>query len=302
MTRPKILYCLIICISFLNCALVIGKEKPIIRFGVIADIQYCDSDTHGSRYYRNSLNKLEASIKDLNSEQVEFSVILGDLVDRDTPRNMDSVLLRLQKLDSTFYITTGNHDYDGVLDNQTLFEQLGMPSEYYSFSEGGWLFIMLNTNELASYSNMTDQDKKEEYANIIRRIEQEKRLNGASYNGGISTKQMKWLEQELIKADQNGKKVFIFTHHPLYGIPGLTALNDLEILNTLSEHPCVKCIISGHHHSGAFDTYKSIPLITTEGMIETENENAYGIVEIYADKIEFIGKERSKSYSLTKLP
>lgn len=299
MKRPVILYYLIICFSLFGSSLATGQEKPIIKFGVIADIQYSDDDAKGTRFYRNSLNKLEASINDINTELVDFSVILGDLVDRDTPRNLDSVLIRLQKLDSTIYVTTGNHDYDNILDNQALFKQLDMPSEYYTFTKGNWVFVMLNTNELASYSKTNDPNIITEYENLKEKLERENRPNLASYNGGISQAQMKWLKEKLIYADEKGKKVFIFSHHPLAGISGLTALNDLEILETLSEHPCVECVISGHHHPGAFDTYKGIPLITTEGMIETENENAYGYVEIYKDNIKLIGKERTKSYSLT---
>lgn len=298
MKRPVILYYLIICFSFLGSSLVIGQEKPIIKFGIIADIQYCDNDTRGSRFYRNSLDKLEASVNDLNSENIEFSVVLGDLVDRDTPRNLDSVLIRLQKLDSTTYITTGNHDYDGISDNKALFEKLNMPSEYYAFTKDNWLFIMLNTNELSSYSKTDDPIKNAEYENLTEKLKSENRPNLASYNGGISKAQMKWLKQKLISAEEEGKEVFIFSHHPLSGIPGLTALNDIEILETLAKHSCVKCVISGHHHPGAFDTYRGIPLITTEGMIETENENAYSYVEIYQNRIELIGKGRTKSYSL----
>ena len=78
MKRPVILYYLIICFSLFGSSLATGQEKPIIKFGVIADIQYSDDDAKGTRFYRNSLNKLEASINDINTELVDFSVILGE--------------------------------------------------------------------------------------------------------------------------------------------------------------------------------------------------------------------------------
>lgn len=37
----------------------------------------------------------------------------------------------------------------------------------------------------------------------------------------------------------------------------------------------------------------------TEGMIETETENAYGMVTIYPDKIELEGKGRTQSHSIS---
>ena len=54
---------------------------------------------------------------------------------------------------------------------------------------------------------------------------------------------------------------------------------------------------AGHHHAGAFGYYKNIPLITLEGMVETENQNAYAIVEISQDHLLVKGQGRASSYS-----
>lgn len=269
-----------------------------IRFGVIADTQYCDCETRGSRFYRNSLNKLEAAVADINKEKVDFTINLGDLVDRDTKDNLDPILSRLKQLDKKVYITTGNHDYGGITDNKALYKKLGMPAEYYSFTKKDWRFIVLNTNEVASYANIAGTPKEAEHTAMQEKIKADGRKNGAEYNGGISRKQMEWLRKELETAQKKNQKVIVFSHHPIYAAPGLTALNDLEIQETLAAFPCVKASISGHHHPGDYGEYKGIPFITTEGMIETENENAYGIVDIYKDKIVFTGKGRTRSYTL----
>ena len=59
----------------------------------------------------------------------------------------------------------------------------------------------------------------------------------------------------------------------------------------------VHVAFSGHHHAGAFGYYKNIPLITLEGMVETENQNAYAIVEISQDHLLVKGQGRASSYS-----
>lgn len=291
---------LFLALSFISLSFVasIQQQPENIRFGLIADIQYCDCETRGKRFYRNSLEKLETCVSDLNAEEVQFTVNLGDLVDKDTKENLSAVLSRLGKLNNPVYNTTGNHDYDGIADNNTLYSQLGMPASYYSFVRKDWRFIMLNTNEVASYTHIQGTPLEEELNNMIETIRQTNRKNGASYNGGISQKQMEWLKHELETAEKRKEKVIIFSHHPLYAASGLTALNDLEILETLSAFSCVKAGISGHHHPGDFGIYKGIPFITTEGMIETEKENAYGIVEITPDHIILTGRGRTKSYSL----
>lgn len=276
----------------------IVEEDTIIKFGIITDIQYCDCDTRGSRYYRNSLQKLVDCVDSLNKAKVQFTINLGDLVDRDTPKNLDSILLRLNKLDAPIYNLTGNHDYGDVQDNNQLYRKLNMPGEYYSFRKGSWRFIMLNTNEIASYANVEGTGKEKELEDLLQKVKEEARPNGAEYNGGISEKQMEWLKQELEKSQKESVNTLLFTHHPLYGVKGLTALNDKEIIGLLSKNPTVKGVISGHHHAGAFDVYEGIPFVTTEGMIETETDNAFGVATIYPDKIEIEGFGRTKSYTI----
>lgn len=286
------------CLLFTACS---HTKKPVMRFGVIADIQYCDCETLGSRFYRNSLQKLESAVTDLNGEKVGFTINLGDLVDRDTNDNLNAVISRLDQSDKPVYNTTGNHDYGGITDNDALYERLGMPSAYYSFSEKAWRFILLNTNEVSPYANITGTPMEQELQSMMEVIKATGRKNGASYNGGISKEQMEWLRTELDKATVKKENVIIFSHHPLYAAEGLTALNDEEIVELITSYPNVKASISGHHHPGDYAEYKGIPFITTEGMIETEDTNAYAIVDIYKDRIEFTGKGRTRSYSIPLL-
>lgn len=271
------------------------NNSPIIRFGIIADIQYGDCETSGNRYYRNSLQKLEEAVEFFNKENVEFTINLGDLVDRNF-NDLDPIVSTLNKSHKKVYNTTGNHDYNGVTNNKILFKKVNMPAEYYSFKKKNWLFIILNTNEIASYANIQGTDKEKEHQTMLQNIKDQKRKNGLSYNGGISEKQMKWLDKQLEKAQKKNENVLIFAHHPLYPEMALNALNDKEILETIDKYNCVKAIFSGHHHPGAFGYYKKIPSVTLEGMVETENKNAFGIVEIYDNKILLNGNGRMKSY------
>lgn len=274
-------------------------SQPVVRFGVVADIQYCDREAANNRYYRNSLQKLNACVEDLNKAGVAFTVNLGDLVDRYSASDVEDVFDCLHKLDKKCYNTTGNHDYGGISDNTQLFQRFEMPAEYYTFEYGDWMFIMLNTNEIALYSNVKGTEKEKELATLLSSLKSEGRRNVQPYNGGISKKQMEWFEKQLIDAEQRGKRVIVLSHHPLFPDNGLSALNDREIIECMSRFSCVKAAISGHHHPGAFGELNGIPFITVAGMIETEHENAYGIVEIFVDKIVVSGKGRTRSYELS---
>lgn len=283
----------ILCCFFLRSSIVdTVEEDTVIRIGIIADIQYCDCDSRGSRYYRNSLEKLEECVNDLNKERVRFTVNLGDLVDRDTPHNIDSVLSRLNKLNAVVCNLTGNHDYNNIHDNNLLHKLLQMPAEYYSFSMGSWRFVMLNTNEVASYSNAVGTWKEKELVEMKSNIQNAGGQNAAEYNGGVSSRQLQWLQQVLEDSDRTDEKVLIFSHHPLGCVNGLTALNDKEVTSLISKYKCVKALIAGHHHSGAFCEIDSLPGIVVEGMVETADQNAFGIIDLFSDKLVLKGYGR----------
>lgn len=274
-----------------------AQNAPFLRFGLIADIQYCDCDTKGSRHYRSSLAKLEAAINDFNAYQVEFVLNLGDLVDRNY-EDLDAVIDRQRLSKARIYNVLGNHDYGGVGRNKKLYQKLGLHHDYYSFEEKGWRFIVLNTNEIASYSNINGR-KEKELSELHLNIKNRDRNNSQEWNGGISQRQMKWLEKLLRKSEKAGEKVLVFSHHPLYPAEIHAALNDKEILETISPYAGnVKALISGHNHAGAYAVYQGIPCITLEGMVETAAENAYIIAEIYPDKMLLIGNGRASSYEI----
>lgn len=272
----------------------IGQSQSVIKIGLIADPQYADKDTRGSRFYRNSLDKLDSAVSAINREEVDFTVMLGDLVDAG-PKDLAPALLRLEKLKEPVYNILGNHDYVDVEDGAHLYKSYKMPNPYYAVEKGEWLFILLNTNELSEYSTRAGSGQREAWKNLNDVLKTEKRSNDQPWNGGISITQLKWMEKQLRKAQSASKKVIVFTHHPLYPENGLEALNNREILTLIEKYSVVKAVISGHHHPGNFASYKGIPMITLEGMIETSDENAYGVLELDEHQLDLHGEGRMTS-------
>lgn len=274
-------------------------SEPILKVGLIADIQYGDCEANGSRFYRNSINKLREAIKDINDNNVHFTVNLGDFTDRNLA-DLDVVMAELGMLNANMYSVIGNHDYVGVKNNQVLYNKLLTPSDYYSldFPRLDIQFLFLNSNETSSYSNVLDADKQEELESMRTKLKAENRKNNYSWNGALSNEQLDWLDNKLKLAHAQNVKVIVCMHHPLYPDNSHNALNDREILDVIGEYDCVKAVLSGHNHAGNFGYYKGVPFVTVEGMIETEFNNAYGIIEIFKDKMVIKGRGRVTSREL----
>lgn len=126
---------------------------------------------------------------------------MGDIIDRDQ-KDLDSVLICLKHLNKKIFHTTGNHDYKGITDNKVLYKKLKMPSEYYSFMKKNWVFVFLNTNEIAAYSNVVGTAKEQELLRIQNQIKVNKEIQGARWNGGVSSRQLQWLDNLLKKSEK----------------------------------------------------------------------------------------------------
>lgn len=119
--------------QLLNKTTAIKDKTPLITFGILTDIQYCDIDdceneiTKKMRYYRNSLDLIGKAIVDWKQmeldENINFKFILqlGDLIDgkcklkNESVKSMDLVLNELNKMfsktdDKNVLSVWGNHE------------------------------------------------------------------------------------------------------------------------------------------------------------------------------------------------
>ena len=121
------------------------------------------------------------------------------------------------------------------------------------------------------------------------------------FNGGISSEQLHWLNEELEASDRNDQNVIIISHIPLH--PESTIFlcyiwNYQELLDIIWKHDCVKACICGHsHEDGDFKDYKGIQHIVLPAVLEcNENENAFADVNVYENKLQIVGHGKVKSY------
>lgn len=292
--KNKLAVPLILLLIFMNFSFTLFSQ---IKIGVFADCQYCDCEPAGTRFYRNSLQKLDDCINQFNSnKELDFVVGLGDLIDRNIS-SFDSVNSILSESKKVVYHVIGNHDLSVEKSQfENVPEKLNLHKTWYSISKKDWRFIFLNGNDITFHSNNNEIVKEAE--EITSKLKDEGKPNFYDWNGGIGLTQMNWLEEELQTATDKKQKVAVFCHYPLLPFEAHALWNSEEVLAILSKFNCVKVYMNGHNHAGNYVFQDGIHFLNLKGMVETETENAFSIITFSDENIEIEGFGREENKSL----
>lgn len=273
--------------------------QPLLRIGLMADAQYADLDPVGTRYYRASIGKLTQAIRTFNEQELDFCVHLGDLIDKNWS-SFDEVLKPLAASRHRIHQLLGNHDF-AVLDAQKprVPERMGMTKRRFSFDQGGFRFVALDTTEVSTYAHPEGTPPHQSAARELERLKSAKLPNAQSWNSGVGEQQLAWLETECREAAGAGRKVIVFAHHPVFPSGNVHNAWDSErILSVVEQHRNVVAWFNGHNHAGAFGVHLGVPFVTLRGMVETADTNAFAVATVYADRIVLTGHDREASREL----
>jgi predicted phosphodiesterase len=269
-------------------------STPKLSIGIVADLQYCDTDPEMNRYFRNAPQKLSQVAEVLNKHKPNFVVNLGDTIDHDW-QSFDGIMPLFQKFESRIYHVLGNHDYEVKDQYKPLVHEKLETEKYYSFSDKGWRFVVLDGNEISTFANLKGSNNYELAEQWLGR----EKINSNFWNGGIGSDQLVWLEQQLREADESKENVIIFCHFPVYPEHRHNLLNDRELLSLLENHHCVKAWINGHNHDGNYDQVHNIHFLNVKGIVDFEFELAFCLLRIYDHHLEIEGFGNEISARLT---
>jgi len=266
----------------------LSAQAPVMKIGLIADAQYCYCETSGTREYRKSADKLREAVKEFNADKVNFTIEVGDLIDRDFA-SFSTMKEILGTLSSAWIFVPGNHDFN-VVDSlkKTVWKMAGAKKGYWSQVIGEVRLIYLNgyQNSVVAYA----KGKKDYIENIDRlnELTKEKAKNAFDWNGGLGKKQLAWLQTEIEEANQARQKLIIFCHQP--PIPGEahSLWDSKKLIKTMAGSRHRVLYICGHKHSGGDDTIGNIHIINLKGMVEGTG-NAFSILNVYPDRWEVKG-------------
>ena len=300
----------------------------MIKFAVIADVQYGDLDDSIGRSYRQSLSKYLLAAGEIAAENVDFALQLGDASQEHWNNHLAiKELFKVgEKAGIKWRHVLGNHDFL-VSDKRKprLYKDFGLKKPgYYDFEvkdpenpSNNWRFIVLNGNEISSYAAETPEEKDLAEKERARWKLADGSLP-ATWNGSVSPKQLHWLENKLKKASEQKENVIVCSHFPLfansksmdgkrtkaasllnldvyYSDMGISTWNGREVLKILDRYPCVKGYFAGHLHEGSYGVRNNVAHVTFKGIVET-NPNAFAFVELTPNSIIVDGREAQSSH------
>ncbi|MBL7188139.1 MAG: metallophosphoesterase [Phycisphaerae bacterium] len=281
-------------VSSLSCALRSSSNagSRTRRFGIVTDCHYADAEAAGTRFYRQSPDKLAECVELMNAEKVDFLIELGDFKDQNTPPVEQKTLSYLEAIEEVFqkfhgpaYHVLGNHDLDSISKEQflTRAENTNIDSDrsYYSFDVNRLHCIVLDANYRGDGADCDHGNFDWTDANV-------------------PTAELAWLVQDLAAASG---PVIVFTHQLLDGIGSVYVKNADQVRQILQASGRVLAVFQGHHHPGSYSNIAGIHYYTLKALVEgtgPEN-NSYAIAEVHPDgTIIVTGYRRAESKQLAR--
>lgn len=274
------------------------SRQPALRLGLVTDVQYADKEPGKTRFYRQSLGKLAEAVEHFNGLDLRWCVSGGDLIDKGW-ESFDEVFKPLAKSRHAFHHLLGNHDF-GVSDElkARVPKRLGLKHRYYSVRENEFCFVMLDTTDVSPYAQAANSQATAEAKAECERLAAAGAINAERWNGAVGERQLKWFDNTCRQAARAGRKVIVFSHHPVYPASIHCEWNSDALLKVVERNRNVVAWINGHDHAGAFGIHDEVPFVTLQGMVETEDTNAFAVAHLHSDRLELVGHGREPSREL----
>lgn len=247
------------------------SAKPELRLGLITDVHYAETETSGTRFYRESLKKVQEPARLFTQEKLDRIVEMGDLIDSAKPATPESDLKFLKTINDELVQTglprayvLGNHCLN-TLDKATFMKTVGQAASHARFDHHTWTVVCLD----ACF-----------------------RTDRVPYNAGnyewtdtfIPDTELDWLRDTL---KTSGDHVIVFAHQRLDLEPSdaMAVKNCPQVRQILEDAKNVRAVFQGHNHVNDLKRIQGLPYATVQAVVEGSGpeNNAYSILNLHAD-------------------
>lgn len=239
-------------------------SRAALRIGLLTDIHYADKEPANTRFYRQSIDKMNETVEHFNAANLNFVIELGDLIDAAPSVEQEiewlkTIEARYARLRASRHYVLGNHCVDTLTKKEFAAHTKAVAS-HYSFEQGGVQFVVL------------DACFKEDGTPYARK-------NFHWQDSWIPAQQVVWLHDLLSKADM---PTVVFTHQRLDHDEKHCVKNAGEVRSTLEKHGNVLAVFQGHSHKNDYQEISGIHYTTLVAMVDgqTAEDSGYGMLEI----------------------
>lgn len=251
------------------------KNNSIIKIAHLADLHI------GGDASKLNRNYLRDAIDDINSKQVDATIICGDLLHMMKFKFAPELKSILSKLNSPYYYVPGNHDVGMIPSQKTLNQyRVLLGCDYFKFEIKNWLFVGINS-QLLQGGPKREQEK-----------------------------QLEWLSNSLDYGHGNSKGIIVFGHMPIFinninekfSVNNNISLKMRELLFSLFKEKRVAAYFHGHLHRQNFLRHEGIKLASSRTIgnrpLGIDKKSGFGVWSLTRSPISTVYED--VSYSIVR--
>lgn len=250
-----------------------ARDRPVVTFGMTADVHYADIDDRIGRHYRDAADRLAECVVKMNELRPDFLIELGDF--KDLGPTPDATLEGLRRIERVFagfrgprYHVLGNHDCDALTPQEFMAEVRDggrIPVRtFYRFDVNGVTFIVLDgcyTSDMRHYSRSNPWT-----------------------DANVPPEELDWLEREL---DSACGHTVIFCHQRMDPDAEVHHLlrNAEQVRGILERSGKVRAVFTGHQHDGGGCLLNDIRYLTLPSVVDDDEcgRNSFAVASVYGD-------------------
>lgn len=254
------------CLMFfgLKCYSASGNN---LTFAQISDAHYSSAKTNTSyRLTAESGELLQDAINQVNETPgVDFVMFTGDMINTPFERELMKFFTYANQLHAPWYAVLGNHDVcvGGNLSKKLYWTMLNSHNKNFSFPKTYYSFVPKKGYKVIGLDTIID--------------------NRITANGEISNEELKWLDRELAKSQNDVVLIFMHTPmiEPLHSQTHLL-LNAGDVLKVVNKYKNPIAVFSGHYHTTKITQMGNVLHVSTPSLVSYPN--AFRIVKINNQK------------------
>ncbi len=218
------------------------ESKDSVKFAFLTDIHVFPGNENETAFAQ--------AIDEINSSNVDFVVITGDLSNMGSDAELNAVKAILDSLNKPFYILPGNHETNWSETGGASYKRL-FGDDRFDFERGAYRFVGFNTGP---YMKMSD--------------------------GHVKQEDMVWLKK-ILSSGNKKQHLIAMAHYPL-----ADGLDNWPQITALLKHQDVKMAFCGHGHKLQMLNFDGITGIMGRALLSRDKKDAgYNMVELNGDSV-----------------